>query len=400
MSKLFSSLSFKDLVFVVIVILVVGASIHFVVSNPMGPSRIFYQMEAQLARWTTTCSDEAPQWMPLAMHKATKQLGALTSQMAYIQPSGMLHHCETGWVDGVFGSERTSSENRFRYASVTKLFTADAVIELINQNRLSLDDSAFKIIHGEGYQKVASGPEITIGHLLTHRGGWDREKIQDEMFLLNRKPWCPYDMSQFDGSGLSFPPGERTSYSNLGYCVLGVVIERVSEVPYRKYVLDEYGSRHNSLKFVDGPYLSNEVDYDFRHEEFYTKDYYKRFDFKAASAAAGLSGNAIDLALSVKEMAGRHPLNILSDQADECDSSKMRDCFGLAVYKYQPFGSNLAVFVQDGLLPGNQTFAWVDSNGGVLVWLGGGKPLNALDKRERFYSWLIPIIEEYYLQEF
>src|SRR5690625_6141665 len=71
---------------------------------------------------------------------ATRQQGAPASQLAFIEPGGRLHHCETGWKDGVWGDSQLEPDTRFRFASVTKPVTAAAILELINRNKLSPED--------------------------------------------------------------------------------------------------------------------------------------------------------------------------------------------------------------------------------------------------------------------
>ena len=87
--------------------------------------------------------------------------------------------------------------------------------------------------------------DITIQHLLEHRGGWDRIEAFDPMgrplaiaaFLKGPGPAGPVDIIRYMmGQPLQFDPGSKMSYSNFGYCVLGRVIEKVSGQTYPAYV--------------------------------------------------------------------------------------------------------------------------------------------------------------------
>jgi CubicO group peptidase (beta-lactamase class C family) len=145
--------------------------------------------------------------------------------------------------------EPVQPDSLFRIASVTKPFTATAIMQLVEQGKLKLDDRAFAVL---GMNRDATGDprlkEITINELLHHRGGWDRDKSFDPMFIpikiaktfgteppANQEQIIRYMLTQ----PLDFDPGEREAYSNFGYCVLGRVIEKVSGKPYGKYVQEE-----------------------------------------------------------------------------------------------------------------------------------------------------------------
>ncbi|WP_254509829.1 serine hydrolase [Anatilimnocola floriformis] len=157
-----------------------------------------------------------------------------------------------GFAD-VATREAVSPESLFRIASISKPFTAVAILQLIEQGKLKLDDPVHKFIDDEpllvGDAKLDERQaEITIRQLLEHRGGWDRDKSFDGMFQSLRfakalgKPSPPdvHDIIRnMRGLPLDFPPGERYAYSNYGYCLLGRVIEKITQRPYEEYVKDQ-----------------------------------------------------------------------------------------------------------------------------------------------------------------
>jgi N-acyl-D-amino-acid deacylase len=126
-----------------------------------------------------------------------------------------------------------------------------AILQLIEQGELNLDDPVFSVLHCEDKIRDAGDKfdqrclEITIRHLLEHRGGWDRDKSFDAMFQSVRfaeqvgAP-SPADQSAVIQAMLSqeldFDPGERYAYSNFGYCLLGRVIEQLTNQTYEAYV--------------------------------------------------------------------------------------------------------------------------------------------------------------------
>ncbi|PEJ88802.1 serine hydrolase domain-containing protein [Bacillus toyonensis] len=128
---------------------------------------------------------------------------------------------------------------RFRIASVTKTFTATVVLQLAGENRLNLDDSIEKwlpgVIQGNGYD----GNQITIRQILNHTSGiveYARSKEID-FFTNTKKSFTAEELVKI---GLSMPPefapGKGWSYSNTGYVLLGILIEKVTGNSYAEEI--------------------------------------------------------------------------------------------------------------------------------------------------------------------
>jgi CubicO group peptidase (beta-lactamase class C family) len=135
-------------------------------------------------------------------------------------------------------------DSLFRIASLSKPITAVAVLQLAEEGKFKLDDRVVNVLHLEPTRdpRIAN---VTIRHLLQHRGGWDRGKSYDPMFIHQRiarqlkirPPANPAQIIQYMmGQPLDFEPGSAYAYSNFGYRVLGRVIEKVSGQPYEEYV--------------------------------------------------------------------------------------------------------------------------------------------------------------------
>ncbi|MBK1885415.1 serine hydrolase domain-containing protein [Marinobacter sp. DY40_1A1] len=380
---------FKDLVAIIVLVSVLAVVSHLVITNPMGPSRLLYYLQAPVVQWKVKCSVGAPEWMSKIQRYASLNMGAAASQLAYIGPGGDQHHCESGWKDKIWGDESLDAKVRFRFASTTKTVTAIAVLNLINQNKVSLDDTIVDILELRQTLKDPRVGNITIEHLLSHRAGWDRERTQDVMFLRNIKPWCPSSPEKLSDTSLLYNPGEMEAYSNLGYCLLGLAIEKVSGKTYRDYIRDSFEMNNTTLEFIDGPYMLDEVSYDFRHEEFYGVNYYKAFDFQALSSSAGLSGNALDLAKLVSASLSIGPITILNgDMSSGCNSANIQECYGYGVYRYQPNDKDIPLYIHGGNLPGASSVIVVTPDGSVLVWLGAGSPRPGSKVLPSFYNFI------------
>lgn len=379
----------KDLVIVVALVALVAGVSHFIITNPLGPSRLLYYVQAPIIQWTTECGDSAPEWMGKVQRYATRNMAAPASQLAFIDADGKYYHCETGWRDGIWGEKTLQKNTRFRFASTTKTVTAMAVLDLANQNALSLEDKIVDVLELGRDLKDPRVADITIEHLLSHRGGWDRERTQDVMFMMSSKPWCPSTPEKLSETDLLYQPGETEAYSNLGYCLLGLAIEKVSGKPFRDYISELYRFDASTLKFIDGPYLSDEPAYDFRHENFYSSNYYKAFDFQAISSSAGLSGNASDLAKLVKTSLSSGPITILDgDMSSACDPAKVQECYGYGVYRYQPEGEVMPLYIHGGKLPGASSAIIVTPDKSVIVWVGAGASRPGSNARQEFYDYI------------
>jgi N-acyl-D-amino-acid deacylase len=140
----------------------------------------------------------------------------------------------------------------FRIASVSKPITAAAIMKLVEEGKLKLDDRVAPFIAhlapAPGATVDPRWEQITIRHLLNHTGGWDRNKPNGGFDPIDRPaiaaaavnapaPASAETLVRYmKGMPLDFDPGEKFAYSNFGYIVLGRVIERASGMPYAEYV--------------------------------------------------------------------------------------------------------------------------------------------------------------------
>ncbi len=170
-------------------------------------------------------------------------------------------------------------KNVFRIASVSKLITAVAVMRLCETGKLSTDDFVFG---EEGIlcdtlflnYRDKNIKKITVDHLLRHTGGF-RTPHGDAAFntelvakyMGKELPLSMDDMVQYATKvRLRARPGEYYNYSNLGYIILSKVIEKVSGMPYEKYVKDSVLAPigchdiHLAHNYSD-EWLENEVHY-------------------------------------------------------------------------------------------------------------------------------------------
>jgi len=117
-----------------------------------------------------------------------------------------------------------SPTTRFNIASMTKQFTAASILLLEDRGKLKTDDLVKKYLP----DAPASWDKITIYHLLTHTSGIPNDAAKYE-------PGTP-DKLVFNDRPLNSQPGEQWVYTNLGYIVLGYLLERISGQTYEEFV--------------------------------------------------------------------------------------------------------------------------------------------------------------------
>lgn len=128
-------------------------------------------------------------------------------------------------------------DTKFRLASVTKQFTAMAVMQLVERGALRLEGTISEYL--PDYPKE-TGSKVTIHHLLTHTSGIPSyTDFPGFMQQHVRDPYRPQDfIKYFKDSTLLFQPGERFAYNNSAYFLLGVIIEKVTGKPYAQVLAE------------------------------------------------------------------------------------------------------------------------------------------------------------------
>lgn len=137
-----------------------------------------------------------------------------------------------------------TTDTRFRIGSVTKQFTAALVLQLVEEGKIDLEGAITDYLPD---YPAKQGEKVTIHHLLTHTSGIPsytglpefgeeliRDRFEPDSFV-----------TVFSGLDLEFEPGSRWNYSNSGYFLLGVIVEKVTGTPYdralRERILEPLG---------------------------------------------------------------------------------------------------------------------------------------------------------------
>lgn len=189
-----------------------------------------------------------------------------------------------------------SASTVYHIASLTKPFTALGILVLVREGRLQLDDPVTKFIPeiGRGYEAV------TIRHLLTHTSGVT-PNVPADYWVSEPAKKTNHSKEEILGvlarTPLVFPPGEKCQYSNIGFFLLGVVIERVSGERFRDY-LNQHIFKVAGMKITDvvthQDLIRNRAPgYDWDGSKFRNADY---IGLQHHFANGGMVSNVVDLA--------------------------------------------------------------------------------------------------------
>jgi CubicO group peptidase (beta-lactamase class C family) len=170
-------------------------------------------------------------------------------------PDGIVYERASGYADLAFDI-KAGTNHKFRIGSITKQFTAVAILKLLEENKLSLTDSIQQFLPDFPYH----GHKITIEHLLTHTSGVPEYTYKEDWFpVISKTSKTPLELVEyFMHDPFQFNPGERYAYSNSGYHLLGCIIEKVTQKSYEEYLSSiifeplgmENTSCHNSLQIL------------------------------------------------------------------------------------------------------------------------------------------------------
>lgn len=150
-----------------------------------------------------------------------------------------------GYAKRFFGKTQNLPNTKFIIGSMSKSFTAQAILSLVDNNQISLEDAVTQY-----YPDYLGWKNINIHHLLNHTSGIENYYSSPldyaKYFLASQTP--EKVMSKFKNSPLLYEAGEDYNYSNTNYMVLSSIIEQVSGKPYIDYlnetIIKSMGLRH------------------------------------------------------------------------------------------------------------------------------------------------------------
>lgn len=200
-------------------------------------------------------------------------------------------------IADIRSQEPITPQTLFNIGSISKTFVAFGILQLVKENKLSLEDNLFTYFPDFKNKDLAQ--KIKLYHLLTHTSGLpDSRKIkEDSVFYLTAKDeenWAPIKQT----AHLEFEPGEHFQYSNPAFNGLALIIEKVSGRQWQEYIREKIlipaGMKNSTI--TDGAYPNNGVShgYVFDGKNFREKDYGEEPTF-AASGNGGVWSSVREL---------------------------------------------------------------------------------------------------------
>jgi N-acyl-D-amino-acid deacylase len=278
-------------------------------------------------------------------------------------------------------------------------------MQLIDRGKLRLSDRAFDLLEIEPFLDGDNKPDarlehITVENLLQHSGGWDRDKSYDPMFRSRAiakalrvpcPPSAPDIIRYMAGKRLDFDPGSRHAYSNLGYAILGRIIEKATGLSYGDYVQQnvlqpigihrmmlgrsriEHRAESEVKYYMALPTMASSV---FDDEE--APWPYGGFCLEAMDAHGGWLASAIDLARFAAALQHRQQCVLLSPTAlDQLyarprgllgrhEDGRLRSSYAGCGWYVRPVENGRANYWHNGSLPG--TFTLLVRRWDGLIW--------------------------------
>src|SRR5438552_6269446 len=189
---------------------------------------------------------------------------------------GRLAHTGTFGVRDRTSNAPVTAGTAFRIASMTKSFTALAILKLRDEGKLSLDDPVSKWLPEFARMELPTRdtPPLRIRQLLSHSAGFPEDNPWGDQQLSASEA----DLTRWLGLGIPFstPPGTRYEYSNYAFGLLGRVVTKAAGVPYEQYeqteILSKLHMDGSTFSFADVPAARRAIGYRLKPDGAYAEE--------------------------------------------------------------------------------------------------------------------------------
>ena len=238
---------------------------------------------------------------------------------------------------------RNGSVTKFRIGSITKMFTATIIFQLIEEGRVTQETKL-----SEFYPQIPNSKDISIADLLSHRSGIHSFTSEEEYLqYMTSKKTKDEMLKMISGYKPDFKPGEKNAYSNSNYVLLGYIIEKVTNTTYRQELNTRISSRINLANTFYGKKIDTEkneaASYKFQEGKWQLQP---ETDLSIPHGAGAIVSTPNELAAFITALFNH---KLLSENSLK-QMAKINDGFGKGLIRF-PFGNKFA-YGHDGGIDG------------------------------------------------
>lgn len=293
-------------------------------------------------------------------------MGSLT-----ISRKGIVVYSRAIGYSWISGNEKlpATGQTKYRIGSITKMFTATMIYQLIEDGKLSLTTTLDKY-----FPQLPNASKITISNLLNHRSGlhnftddpeyvtWETQpKTQDEMLAIISK------------SPVDFQPNEKCSYSNSNYVVLGYILQNISKQSYSKNLSSRITSKINLSNTYVGAKSDTKKNESFSYRFLNDWEQSPETDMSIPGAAGAIVSTPADLTKFIESL---FALKLVSNSSLS-QMKTMTDGFGMGMFQI-PFYEKIAYGHNGGIDGFASTLAYFPEDSLTVAYCTNGQvyPMN------------------------
>jgi D-alanyl-D-alanine carboxypeptidase len=293
-------------------------------------------------------------------------MGGLT-----ISKKGVIVYSRAIGYSSISGNEKfpATDQTKYRIGSITKMFTATMIFQLIEDGKLSLTTTVDKF-----FPQLPNANKITISNLLNHRSGLHNFTDEPEYQTWLTKPKTQDEMlAIISKGGIDFQPNEKFSYSNSGYVVLAYIIEKVSKQSYSKYLNNRIISKINLSNTYVGTKTDTKKNESFSYDFSNSWEQGSETDMSIPGGAGAIVSTPADLTKFVESL---FSLKLVSNSSLE-QMKIMTDGYGMGMFQF-PFYTKLAYGHNGGIDGFGSTLEYFPEDSLALAYCTNGQayPMN------------------------
>jgi D-alanyl-D-alanine carboxypeptidase len=262
-------------------------------------------------------------------------------------------------------------QTKYRIGSISKMFTATMIFQLIEDGKLSLTTTIDKY-----FPQLPNANKITISNLLNHRSGLHNFTDDPEYLTWMTQPKTRDEMlAIISKGGVDFQPNEKFSYSNSGYVILGYIIEKVSKQSYSEYLRNRITSKIGLSNTYVGTKADAKKSESFSYRFANNWEQVPETDMSIPAGAGAIVSTSVDLTKFIESL---FSLKLVSDSSLE-QMKTMTDRCGMGMFPF-PFDAKIAYGHNGGIDGFASTLEYFPDDSLALAYCTNGQvyPMNSI----------------------